>query len=290
VLESAPVTVQINRASKASTAAAQFVQLYLQRETQLGATTLVHPVPARAAQMISFQFGGPVEVRFGGDVTRKCETAALIGLQTQQRCQLLVRGNVETFVIAFRASAMHRLFGLPAAETTNQDNAAHAVLGAAASELTEQLGNARTFQERVQIADQFIIKQSFRAHASDAIERAANEIMLRQGGCRIDALVQHTGLSMRSFQRTFQQRIGVSPKLYARIIRFEAALKTKAASPHISWTTVAHQLGYYDHMHLVHDFKQLSGEAPTGILDHAQPVLAPQIASVWRHDPDLVAL
>jgi AraC-like DNA-binding protein len=241
--------------------------------------------------MISFQFGGPVEARFyGADVTRKCETAALIGLQTQQRCQLLVRGNVETFVIAFRPSAMHQLFGLPAAETTNQDNAAHAVLGAAASELTEQLGNARTFQERVQIADHFIIKQSFRAHASDAIERAANEIVLRQGGCRIDAIAHDTGLSMRTFQRTFQQRIGVSPKLYARIIRFETALKTKVGSPQISWTTIAHQLGYHDHMHLVHDFKQLSGEAPTSILDHAHAVLAPQIASAWRHDTNLVAL
>jgi hypothetical protein len=186
--------VHINRSSKASIAAARFVQLYLQRETQLGATTLVHPVPARAAQMMSFQFGGPVEFCLcGADSTRTCETAALIGLQTQQRCQLLVRGNAETVVIAFRASAMHQLFGLPAAETTNQDNAAHAVLGAAASELAEQLGNARTFQERVQIADQFIIKQSFRAHAPDAIERAANEIMLRRGGCRIDAIAHHTG-------------------------------------------------------------------------------------------------
>jgi hypothetical protein len=108
--------------------------------------------------MLTFQFGGPVGVRFyGTDVTRTAETAALIGPQTHQRCQLVIRGDVETFVIVFRPSAIHRLFGLPAVETTNRDHAAHAVLGAAVSALREELGNARSFHERVRIADQFVI-------------------------------------------------------------------------------------------------------------------------------------
>ena len=241
--------------------------------------------------MLSFQCGGPVEVRlYGEDVTRRAETAALIGTQTHQRCQLLVRGNAETFVIVFRPSAIHQLFGLPAVETTNRDHAAHAVLGAVASELRQKLGNARTFPERVQIADEFITKQSFRVQAADSIELAANEIILNHGGCRIDSLTHHTGLSIRSFQRMFQQRIGVSPKLYARIVRFESALRTKAASPQISWRTVAHQFGYHDQMHMVHDFRQLSGETPTSILVDAQAVFAPQIPSASQQDPDLLAL
>jgi len=174
--------VHISHFSKASNAAAQFVQFYLQREAQLGGTTLIHPVPARAAHMLSFQFGGPVEFRlYGADVARTAEAAALIGTQTHQRCQLLVRGSVETFVIVFRASAIHRMFGLPAVETANRDHAAHAVLGAAASELREKLGNARTFQERVQISDQFVTKQSLKAPAADSIEFAANDIMLSHG-------------------------------------------------------------------------------------------------------------
>src|ERR1017187_4527995 len=99
--------MHISHFSKASKATARFVQFYLQRETRLGATTLIHPVPARAAHMLNFQFGGPVEVRlYGTEITRPAETAAIIGLQTHQRCQLLVRGNVETFVVVFRPSAI----------------------------------------------------------------------------------------------------------------------------------------------------------------------------------------
>jgi AraC-like DNA-binding protein len=277
--------------SKPSKAAARFIRFYIQREARLGAITLTNPVPARGTPMLSFQFGGPVEVRlYGTDVTRTAETAALIGAQTFQRCQLVVRGYVETFVIVFWPSAIHQLFGLPPTEITNCDHAAHGVLGAEASELRQKLGNARTFSERVQIADQYIANKSSRAGAADSIEIAVNELVRYHGGRRMDALAQHTGLSLRSFQRTFQQRIGVSPKLYARIVRFESALKTKAASPHISWTTVAQEFGYHDHMHMVHDFKQLSGETPTGILANAQDVFAPQVACATQQGPDLLAL
>src|ERR1022692_4129514 len=72
--------MHISHFSKASKATARFVQFYLQRETRLGATTLIHPVPARAAHMLNFQFGGPVEVRlYGTEITRPAETAAIIG-------------------------------------------------------------------------------------------------------------------------------------------------------------------------------------------------------------------
>lgn len=246
----------------------------------MGDAVLIHPVPARSAHMISFHFGGPVGVRFyGTDTTRIGKTATLVGPQTHQRCQLIIRGYVDTFVIVFRPSAIHRLFGLPAVETIDSDYPAPVVLGSEVSALTEELGNAHSFQERVQIADRFIIKRSSTAHAAGWIELAANEIVLSHGGCRIDSLVRHTGLSIRSFQRMFQHHIGVSPKLFSRIVRFESALKAKAAAPHVSWLTVAHQFGYHDQMHLVNDFKRLSGEAPTSLLGRAEAVLRPQIDS-----------
>ena len=71
---------------------------------------------------------------------------------------------------------------------------------------------------------------------------------------------------MGNFQRVFLERVGVSPKLFSRIVRFEAALKSKTASPHVSWTTVAQECGFHDQMHLIHDFRQFSGEIPTNVL------------------------
>jgi transcriptional regulator GlxA family with amidase domain len=84
-----------------------------------------------------------------------------------------------------------------------------------------------------------IARQSLTAPVHDSIELAAHEIMRNDGRCRIDFLAHHTGLSIRNFQKMFRENVGVSPKLYSRIVRFEAALRTKAASPHMSWMTIA---------------------------------------------------
>jgi AraC-like DNA-binding protein len=273
--------MNVGQFSNPSTETQQYVRCYLQRTLQLGAATLVQPAPARAAHVLDFEFGGPIEIRrLGTDITRTAEPPALVGLLTYQRNQLLVRGNVETFVIFFQPAAIHQLFGLSPLDLINRDHAAHAVLGPSVSALQEQLGNARSFEERVQIADQFIATQSFRAATNGPIELVAKEIMRNHGGCRIDSLAHHTGLSIRNFQRMFKQRVGISAKLFARIVRFEAALKAKAACPHMSWTLVAQEFGYHDQMHMIHDFQQLSGETPTGILRQANAVFAPQI------DPD----
>jgi AraC-like DNA-binding protein len=283
--------MHLSRFSESSKATKRYVRLYVQREAQLGLSTFVHPVPARSAHVLDFEFGGPIEIHTSGtDLTRTAETVALVGLQTSQRNQLFIRGNVESFVIFFQPAAIHQLFRLPPGEIIDRDHAAHLVLGAAVSELHQQLGNAGSFRERVQIADQFISSYSFRAPDPDPIELSANEIMRNRGACRIDCLAHYAGLSIRSFQRIFRQQIGLPPKLYSRIVRFESALKTKASSPHKSWTTVAHEFGYHDQMHMIHDFQQLSGKTPAGILAQMETVFEPQIRPPARQDPNLLVL
>jgi AraC-like DNA-binding protein len=282
--------MHLSRFSESSKATKRYVRLYVQREAQLGISTFMHPVPARSAHLLDFEFGGPIEIHTSDtNLTRTAETAALVGLQTSQRNQLLIRGNVESFVIFFQPAAIHQLFRLPPGDIVNRDHAAHLVLGAAVSELHQRLGNAGSFQERVQIADQFISSYSFRAPAPNRIELSAHEIMRNRGACRIDGLAHHAGLSIRNFQRMFRQQIGLSPKLYARIVRFESALKTKASSSHRSWTTIAHEFGYHDQMHMIHDFQQLSGETPTGILGQMETVFEPQI-HLPAQDPNLLVL
>ncbi len=268
--------MHLSQFSKSSVGNRRYVRYYVQREAQLGTSTITIPVPARAAHLLDFEFGSPIETRTSEtDVIRRHDTAALVGLETYRRHYLLISGNIESFAIQFQPAAIHQLFGLPAIDITDCDYAAHAVLGWAASELQQRLGNAASFQERVQIADQFIASRSLTAPVHHSIELAANEIMRNDGRCRIDFLAHHTGLSIRNFQRMFRERVGVSPKLYSRIVRFEAALRTKAASPHMSWMTIAHEFGYHDQMHLIHDFRQFSGETPTGIVGRAGVVFSP---------------
>jgi AraC-like DNA-binding protein len=238
-------------------------------------------VTARSAHVLDFQFGGPVGIRSSDSAT--IETApdcAVIGVQTSQEHQLLIRGKIESFTVFLRPAALHLLFELPVAEFTNRHYEASGVMGKRVLELRERLGNTAGFHERVNMADEFF--QGFQVAVFGTMEQAANKILCHHGVCRIDELAHQAGWGIRQFERLFQQRIGVSPKLYARIVRFESALEAKAFSPGTSWTAVAHRFGYHDQMHMIHDFQQLSGETPTGILAQAQNIFQPKTAGTHQ--------
>ena len=81
--------------------------------------------------------------------------------------------------------------------------------------------------------------------ARDGVTAAAHQMLSEAGAGRISAMAERAGLSVRQFRRIFLQKVGVSPKLFARIARFEAALDRMARCPGGSWTEVAQRFGYY---------------------------------------------
>jgi AraC-like DNA-binding protein len=94
----------------------------------------------------------------------------------------------------------------------------------------------------------------------------AQHIFDAKGAVRVADLAQSFGCGLRQFERCFRREVGVSPKAYARVSRFQAAVDTKLSKPHRRWVDIAHDLGYHDQMHLVHDFRQLVGGTPSVLL------------------------
>ncbi len=79
---------------------------------------------------------------------------------------------------------------------------------------------------------------------------------------RIDALGRRSRLSDRQFTRRFETQVGLTPKLFARTVRFNAVLTAKAESPGRSWTGLVHAAGYADQAHFVRDCRAFAGDAP----------------------------
>jgi AraC-like DNA-binding protein len=268
----------------------QFVRFYVQREVQIRGTAVVHPVTARAAPLIEFNFGDPINVLDHKHlVQRKSPTIVVVGPQTHRRIELQLRGALQSFVIMLQPDGLHRLFFIPMCELTDQDYEGHSVLGGFISEVRERLGNSRSFEERVRIVDELLVRQSVRSHGFDGISAAANRIIMAGGRVGIPSLAEKTGLSMRQFERRFIQQVGVRPKLFARIARFEAALENKALFAAKSWTDVAHEFGYYDQMHMVHDFGEFTGKTPKETLIQLETVFVEQIKAMRSGAPSAQA-
>lgn len=240
-----------------------FIRYYAHLKAEISEKTLVRPVPARTAPALEFTFGNPYEIRnqdrAGMEITYP---ATVIGAKTWHRVDLSLHGDVETFVIVFRGCGLTRLFSVPGPEIVNEHFDARSVFGRPMDDLRGWLGATDSFRERARLADEFLLER-IPAATTDPIGTAAREILSKYGSVRIARLAEQTGLGMRTFERRFTKELGIAPKMYARIARFEAALEHRERSPQCTWTEVAQQLGYYDHMHMVHDFHQLSGHSPT---------------------------
>jgi len=258
-----------------------FIQFYTQAEVSLRDLLVVHPIPARASPMIEFVFGDRFKFRYWGsrdEVTTPA--AALVGMLTRPHATLLHQGTFHSFLIMFQVHGLTDLFGVPSGEVTNHTYDADAVLGKPIRELEQSLGNCKIFQQRVSVANHFFAERVQHAQAVDRMAFAADQILSSSGKLGSAELARQAGIGVRQLQREFSARFGASPKLFSRIVRFQNALDTKARSSTKSWTHVAHELGYFDQMHMVHDFREFTGESPSETLRQLELVFRAQIGAV----------
>ena len=267
-------------ASRPAPALRHLIRHYYQVKDSLVRGVSLQPVPARSPQIIEFMFGTHYQVRKRGcEAPENVRAVALVGARTSPSAELILSGNVDAFTIVFLPGAFSMLFGVPAVELTNGDFNGQEVLGQRINELHCRLGEATTFHDRVRVADKVLTAARPATESVSAIVHTARAMIRNEGSVRVSDIVHQTGLGLRQFERRFAHEIGVSPKLYARIIRFEAALQRRAITPSMSWTDIAHDLGYHDQMHMVHDFTRLSGDSPDAISRHLDMFVQPEVLS-----------
>ncbi|HTY25101.1 MAG TPA: helix-turn-helix domain-containing protein [Desulfomonilaceae bacterium] len=258
-----------------------FIQFYIHVERSSRDPLMILPIPARTSPMLEFVFGDRFKVRYRESRDEVTTPAtALVGMLTRPHATLLHQGAFQSFVIMFQVNGLTDLFGVPSREVTNHTYDADAVLGKPLSELEQRLGNCNTFQQRVAVANHYFAERLKHARAIDRMAFAADQILSSSGKLSSADLGRQAGIGVRQFQREFSARFGASPKLFSRIVRFQNALDTKARSSTKSWTDVAHELGYYDQMHMVHDFREFTDDSPTETLRRLELLFRAQVDAV----------
>jgi transcriptional regulator GlxA family with amidase domain len=125
------------------------------------------------------------------------------------------------------------------------------------------VAESKAFAERVRVAEDYLLPFALNALDSTSIMKSAQHMLRHNGAISIGGLANHTALGVRQYERRFADEMGLSPKLFARITRFQTALDAKRISPGRTWLGVAHEFGYFDQMHMIRDFKNLGGDPPS---------------------------
>lgn len=100
----------------------------------------------------------------------------------------------------------------------------------------------------------------------DIISNTTKYIYDKKGQVSIKELTKMINYSSRTLTRRYDNVIGINPKLFCRIVRFQNTLYSIKDKKNLDWKIVALDNGYYDQPHLIKEFKFFCGASPSFIL------------------------
>jgi AraC-like DNA-binding protein len=254
-----------------------YVRAYAQRRFDSSDLAAIEPVPAQLEQVLNFEFGALPGLR-----RHDYESATEIwvgGAQISFPGYMHLQRGVESFAVFFQPAGLSRLFDIPIRELSNCVTDATSLLGHRMRWLWNRLGECSFFASRVALVEQFLLSRAACVTNAGRMTVAAGYLFRRHGIVKIPALAYENSLSLRQFEREFLREVGASPKAFARVARFQSALDAKAAAPQRTWLDVALSFGYFDQMHMIHDFEILGNCAPTRLLVEMGDVRPPALTS-----------
>ena len=210
----------------------------------------------------------------------------VIGLLTRPNGIVHFTGKYHTFMIQFKANGFNKIFRIPMFEFTDKIFTTEDVFGRQTNDLHEQLLNATGIQQMAFFADKFLLyflnRRQETAPVYDGITAISKDLYNTTVLFRVAQYAYKANMSVRNFERRFTEQVGVSPKLYTRLVRFNEAVKIKTMQPGKNWTSIAYECGYFDQMHLIKDFKQFASESPSTFFNDNPDLLKESFITIER--------
>lgn len=192
------------------------------------------------------------EERIGG--------AGLVGV-TSTHADVDPAHQRETVWVAFRPGGAYPFLPTPVGEATDLLVDLDAVWGRAGRGLRERLLDAPTVEAKLRVTNQALLDAASGPLEPDPAVRHA--VRALSEGAAVGSVVDDLGTTPKRLIRTFTEQVGVPPKRFARIRRFQRLLSAIPYDRPVDWAALAVTCGYADQAHLIHEFKALAGLRPT---------------------------
>jgi|SRR5579863_776985 AraC-like DNA-binding protein len=174
--------------------------------------------------------------------------------------------------VHFKPGGAHPFLGLPFGELHNMHVSLDTFWGrATTTRVRDQLLGAATPQAKARVLErQLLLVALSSLEPHPAVAFALNEFHTTPETQRISAVTNQIGISARHFIEIFRNEVGLTPKLFCRVRRFQQVLRQIPSGERIHWPDVALDAGYFDQAHFIHDFRVFSGINPTAYVSDYQ--------------------
>ena len=166
--------------------------------------------------------------------------------------------------VYFHAAQVPSFTLVPAYELTDRIVALADLWGRAASELSVQLAEMDE-AARVDCLESVLLRRIGNGPSSSSAVNVPDltaSVVQWRGRVTTEHLANKAGVSRQQLARLFRDRLGISPKLYCRLARFQSGLAYAGLGKGVDWAQVALELGYTDQSHMIAEFREFSGLTP----------------------------
>ncbi|MCF8260047.1 MAG: AraC family transcriptional regulator [Melioribacteraceae bacterium] len=172
--------------------------------------------------------------------------------------------NSDMFVVQFKPGGTVPFFDFPINEVSGKVVQADLILGNGFLSFREQLLEADSPTKKFIVADNFFksLSKTF-TEPDPSIRFALDQLTSDSCNLTIAEIRQKIGYSHKHFIHLFEKQVGLTPKYFSRIIKFQKVLVEIGNKKNLNWSNLALELGYYDQAHFINDFKKFSGINPT---------------------------
>ena len=180
-----------------------------------------------------------------------------------------VSGYFRVIGVYLQPTALKTIFSLDAFELSHQNVPLEDIVS---ESILEQLVNTISVEERIELISRFFLKQIQKVKNKD--ERAEFASILLQNGKTLKETQLEINLSERSLERLIKQSIGMSPKMFSRIMRFQSSLNSLRQTNFENFTELTYQSDYFDQSHYIREFREFTGSNPKNYILNADEKLA----------------
>lgn len=202
-----------------------------------------------------------------------CGSAPLVCGMRTQHCVIETAFLRGIMGVLFRPGGARPFFDQPSDEFFNLDVALDCVWGRGAATLIERMQYAPTPDAKFDALEAALLARLSRRSVDPhpAVRHALLAFTQTKHAGAVQEVAAGYGLSRRRLGQLFREQVGIPPKLYCRLRRFQDVVQQIARGGRVDWADVALAGGYTDQSHLAHDFREFSGITPGAYLAADRP-------------------
>jgi len=195
---------------------------------------------------------------------RHCQhfpAAYLYGLTTKY-VDKIANGKFNNIIACLHPYSIKTIFGIDAAQLTNKH---YNVEDIVKTDITDMLSEVSLSTEgKITVISDFILREAAKYKYNNPVKiRHVVELLEKNGGVgTLNQIAAESGISERSVERLFINYVGITPKLFSRIQRFQSTIRMINSCENPLLSSICYDHEYSDQSHCIREFKEFTGTTP----------------------------